>query len=667
VQKDEMDARQRDTTLRTVQADPDATIRLAPADPDATIRVGSRLSSQMTLQAARQQELLLSAAQQTQPLPGWEDRLQEPSPEKAHIEKAHIEKAHIEKAHIKKGFPTKARVMIALSLCLVLLTLVPVAGFVEQGQYAHTQQRANLSKAQLDHLLQHAQTIGVPASLLQPLIAQEQNLVSSARWTTLFPNPLGTRTYQERANQYEHLRTEVTASIVAATQQAASRAQWDLQNFQTALAQANTQPGGNKHFFSQQFNDDQVLMAAAQTPGDYAAISRNARQTLSTLALQGSTFQQLTSFNATLSKLQATHLDVTAIQAQYQHDMDIFTNATGAGDFQDLSAQLETQYQQLLAISVQTFPYVSIAKLNELTAQIQTLRSYGIDPTGYQKLLDADQVASTRAKTLEDELTFFQQVDTDIAAMRNDLVHGQAHYLVTHFHQEVENWSQAHPYHDTDGQDYSLVSGYMKAGIGAILDNDLAHAQSLVDAEAVITETQNVTFNLHQLETDYDDHTPFDQVHATDQHMLDHYQLQQKQILIVSLAQQTMRIYQDGKLVRAYQVTTGRQALPSLPGVWAVLDRKSPITFTAGEPPSSPYWFPDTPISYAILYHYGGYYVHDAPWRASFGPGTQFPHQDASGTTRYNFDGSHGCINLPESASAWVYSNTDWHTMIVIY
>ena len=90
-------------------------------------------------------------------------------------------------------------------------------------------------------------------------------------------------------------------------------------------------------------------------------------------------------------------------------------------------------------------------------------------------------------------------------------------------------------------------------------------------------------------------------------------------------------------------------------------------TMSSGEPRNSPYWFPDTPIHYAMLYHLGGYFVHDAPWREAFGPGTQFPHQDPIGTSAYNFDGSHGCINLRESDAGWVYTHTNWNTAIVIY
>ncbi|HLL78751.1 MAG TPA: L,D-transpeptidase, partial [Ktedonobacteraceae bacterium] len=222
-------------------------------------------------------------------------------------------------------------------------------------------------------------------------------------------------------------------------------------------------------------------------------------------------------------------------------------------------------------------------------------------------------------------------------------------------------------YDSYDNQTYALDNAYMQAGIGATIDSDLASAATPADSEAMVSEALNALFNLHMLEADYNDSTPYNQAHATDLEMLAHYNLQNKTVLMISTVEQAMRVYQNGKLLRAFHVTTGRSELPSLPGVWGVLERKSPIIFQSADPKGSPYWFPDTPIKYAILYHYGGYFVHDAWWRANFGPGTEFPHSDASGTSAYNFDGSHGCINLSETDAAWVYQHTDWNTQIVIY
>jgi len=212
-----------------------------------------------------------------------------------------------------------------------------------------------------------------------------------------------------------------------------------------------------------------------------------------------------------------------------------------------------------------------------------------------------------------------------------------------------------------------LDAGYMSQGIGSDLDAALSYAQTPADLQNVVDEAQNALFNLHMMEQDYSDKTPYNQVHATDLQMLAHYNLQNQQVLMISLVEQAMRVYQNGKLVNAFQVTTGRNELPSLPGVWPTLDRLSPTTFISPDPPGSPYWYPNTPINYAILYHTGGYFVHDAWWRVNFGPGTQFPHYDTGGDESFAGDGSHGCINMQEDQAAWVYSHTNWNTIIVIY
>jgi hypothetical protein len=244
----------------------------------------------------------------------------------------------------------------------------------------------------------------------------------------------------------------------------------------------------------------------------------------------------------------------------------------------------------------------------------------------------------------------------------------QAQVLVQQFYQEVTGWGNAHLYTDPfDRRQYALDSGYMQPGVGGLIDHDLSEARTLNDYARVIGETTYALFNLHMLEADYADRTPYNQPHASDLKMLAEYHLQTKTVLMVSLTEQVMRVYEQAKLTRAFYVTTGRYERPSLPGVWPSLNRLAPTLFISGDPPGSLYWFPPTKINYAILYHLGGFFVHDAPWRGSFGPGTQFPHQDAYGNTAYNFDGSHGCINLSESDAGWVYHHTDFTTIMVIY
>ncbi|MBO0781915.1 MAG: L,D-transpeptidase, partial [Ktedonobacteraceae bacterium] len=139
------------------------------------------------------------------------------------------------------------------------------------------------------------------------------------------------------------------------------------------------------------------------------------------------------------------------------------------------------------------------------------------------------------------------------------------------------------------------------------------------------------------------------------------------QVIVVSMAGQALRLYQDGKLVRSFLVTTGRYERPSLPGFWDVQNRESPTVFKSTEPKDSPYWYPDTPIHFAILYHQGGYFIHDSWWRADYGPGTQFPHHDSGGDDHDAGNGSHGCVNMREDEAQWLYQNTSFQTKIIVY
>ncbi|MBV9230557.1 MAG: hypothetical protein JOZ18_14705, partial [Chloroflexi bacterium] len=61
------------------------------------------------------------------------------------------------------------------TLTISLLMIVLLASAC--GGTAQVQQQASQNQEQLDRLLQHAQAIGVPASSLNPIIKQEQQLI----------------------------------------------------------------------------------------------------------------------------------------------------------------------------------------------------------------------------------------------------------------------------------------------------------------------------------------------------------------------------------------------------------------------------------------------------------------------------------------------------------
>jgi lipoprotein-anchoring transpeptidase ErfK/SrfK len=133
--------------------------------------------------------------------------------------------------------------------------------------------------------------------------------------------------------------------------------------------------------------------------------------------------------------------------------------------------------------------------------------------------------------------------------------------------------------------------------------------------------------------------------------------------IMISLAQQTLRAYEDGRLQLVTYVTTGGPELPTPPGHFQILARFSPFTFVSPYPTSSPWWYPPSPVTWAMLFQQNGYYIHDAPWRSFYGPGSNVVY-GAPGT---NGGGSHGCVNTPYTAMAWLWNWTPIGTPVVVY
>ncbi len=252
-------------------------------------------------------------------------------------------------------------------------------------------------------------------------------------------------------------------------------------------------------------------------------------------------------------------------------------------------------------------------------------------------------------------------------SVRDRQVKAQAIASVLQFHDQVDGWAKAHLYQDDyDGKSYALNDGYGKNALGGLLDQHLKQASSGAEYQQVLDQAQRGLFLEKMQEADSEDQTPFDQSHKTDLQILKHEDLITGSVIVITLDEQALRMYNHGKLQKSFRITSGRPELPSLPGIWRVLRRRSPMTFKSPDKPDSPLWFPDSPVQYALLYHEGGYYVHDANWRQQFGPGTQFPHDDQSNGS-YSETGSHGCVNLTPDDAKWVYQHTNLITTIVIY
>ncbi|MBV9229937.1 MAG: L,D-transpeptidase, partial [Chloroflexi bacterium] len=224
-----------------------------------------------------------------------------------------------------------------------------------------------------------------------------------------------------------------------------------------------------------------------------------------------------------------------------------------------------------------------------------------------------------------------------------------------------------HQYYNAfDKTNYPLGFEYAENGIGSWVQDDLTSAKTMADYQQAIENLNMYLTNFQAMMTNSSDKTPYNQLHKTDLQLIQHYGKDKGKVVVVSLEEQAMRVYNNGELVNAFQVTTGRPDRPTPPGVWWVEGKQSPTVFKAGVPQSSPDWYPDTPINYAMQFHSNGYYLHDSWWRADYGPGTNFPHADASGDA-FSSHGSHGCVNISKDNAAWLYGFVQLYTPIIIY
>ncbi len=559
-------------------------------------------------------------------------------------------------------------VLIASAIMLVMLLLSACGGNPQ------AQQQANTNKAKLDTLITNAQNIGVPAATLQPILQQEKQLSASSAPFALFNDQSVADYYTNLAQRYSILAVQVQGLVTQSTQQLDYQASQTLQKLEAALAQRQSQNFVEAKTYSAQLTSYQNQLNKAQYPKDYLKINAGAQQSIQALQLMGPAYDSLTAFQQLIKQLKASHIDTTALNNEYQQDLLQFRGATSPADYSQLINLLNVQWQSTNDFSTQAIPYVGAAKLQEFSADIQQLKSYGMSTTSYQQKLTTDQQALNQAKTISDYLKVSARIDQDIASLQNEMTVGYASYLLQQFHHEVTAWGNSHQYHDPyDGGTYNLDYEYDEQGIGSDADSAVQYAEStgaLSDYQSAVSLIQNDLLELHAMEADYSDKTPANQPHATDIQLMQHYNVwgpNGGQVLVVSLIEQVLRYYVNGKLIRSFSIVSGQYAKPSPPGFWSIVLRESPTVFKSSEPQGSAFWYPDTNIQYALEYHYGGYFFHDAWWRANFGLHDNFPHSDSSGTTSFNDNGSHGCINMVPSDVAWLYPQIPYGTAVILY
>ncbi|ULT54926.1 L,D-transpeptidase/peptidoglycan binding protein [Neobacillus drentensis] len=122
----------------------------------------------------------------------------------------------------------------------------------------------------------------------------------------------------------------------------------------------------------------------------------------------------------------------------------------------------------------------------------------------------------------------------------------------------------------------------------------------------------------------------------------------------VSIAEQRIWIYKNGKLVVTTNVVTGTHSThhDTSPGVWYILYKQTPAVLTGRENGKITY---QVDVNYWAPFTNDGQGFHDASWRGNWG------------SKAYLSAGSHGCVNTPPSIMKTVYSNLSTYEPVVIY
>jgi hypothetical protein len=122
----------------------------------------------------------------------------------------------------------------------------------------------------------------------------------------------------------------------------------------------------------------------------------------------------------------------------------------------------------------------------------------------------------------------------------------------------------------------------------------------------------------------------------------------------VSVAEQRIWLYRDGKQVFTTNVVTGKNSTgeDTSPGVWYILFKRTPYTLNGTSVGSGTY---SVEVDYWAPFTNSGQGFHDASWRTNWN------------SNAYLNAGSGGCVNVQPSVMKQVYDNLSPYQPVVVY
>ncbi len=401
------------------------------------------------------------------------------------------------------------------------------------------------------------------------------------------------------------------------------------------------------------------------------------------------------------------------VEAQWlAQDQTLFHAATSSKDYDVLNQALSGQIAQVQATNAMLVPSAAASYLSTFKANIQTLQNYDTNLpaiknsftqiktlsrftgssslkiygwsadvgltmlkfkdmsahiTTYQAQYDQDTQLLAGA-TYGDYTQAVKQIQTHINGMQFDTIYAQTFLDIKNTVDLIAQGmarttlNNKLPGNDNTAWPDAFEYIYQGTGIGDVINpyttkifglGRIYTAYSTSDYQYIDHELQMFIHNITAMLKNLDDKTPPNQMHQTDIDLMQYYGIMQGKVMVVSLREQTARMYQDGKLVNSFSVTTGAPDLPSAPGINCTSGAVKGQLMVSPDPPGSPDYYVPTPVLYGIYYHNYGLEIHDAWWRSEFGPMTNLPHHDPAAFNR----GSHGCINIPKDNMPWLF---DW-------
>jgi hypothetical protein len=514
-----------------------------------------------------------------------------------------------------------------------------------------SQAQAQHNRAQLDSELQRAREMGVPDSMLQPIVAQENKIASgqggwgysysnaATNYAVLYNQVLGVE--QQSGDILKQAATKNVDAFSAILTQRKSQGFTETSAYQARLTQA--------------FQD----LANAKTPGDYGKVSIFAQTQTQALTAMWPAYEKLQTFRTALAALKQVGIDTDWGPAAYTQDVEVFRDAATPDRYDRLGQVIDGQINQLVADRVQAMPYVGQAMLARFQNYIDTLKTFGESTGTFQKQHDDDAKQLASAKNLADYLTLSQIINHQTQQMTLPLIRGKARFELKELRAKIAVYQAQNPL---------MVYEYADParGVGDVAGQFAAAGYSSDPVSAYSSAETQIWIELNNLEQMYanlSDPTPAWQPHAADLQLMNLYGIMHGQVTVVSLREQTARMYVNGKMVYWSYVTTGRFERPSPPGLHYAYWKAAHIEFQPTEPIGSPIRGYPTPINYAVYYADYGYFMHDAWWRVGFGPGSNLPHWDPAAF----HGGSHGCVNFPLQNMAWYFNWVQVGSPILLY